>query len=273
MSIAFPLVDVHNHLIPGVDDGARTLDDSLAALRAMREQGVRRLVATPHLNADGIRHPDWFGERMERVDTAWDRLHRAAAEQVPEIELARGHEILLDVPDVRLADPRTRLGGGRTVLVEFPHLFVPAGSVAVLAQLRAEGWLPIVAHPERYLNTNVHSGDLSLVEAWRRDGARMAINAGSLLGGFGPGALATVRQMLELGWVDLVGSDFHARPARPLVLRQSLERLREWGGEEQAELLFSENPGRALDGAEQVPVPPLRLANRLWSRVRQMFVR
>jgi protein-tyrosine phosphatase len=266
-----PLADIHNHLIPGVDDGARTVEEAVAALGAMWDQGVRRLVATPHLNADLTHRAERFAERMAAMDAGWSLLSDAAARHFPELQVARGHEIMLDVPQVQMADPRIRLAGGSAVLVEFPRLFVPAGSTHALHQLRAAGWLPIVAHPERYVNVNLESGDLSLVGEWRRAGARMIVNAGSLLGGFGSGALATVREMLRCGWVDMIASDYHARPGRPLVLRECYDQLIAWGGDEQATLLLCVNPGRVIDGMEPLPVPALQLGSGLWGRIRHIF--
>lgn len=268
-----PLVDLHNHLIPGVDDGARDLEEALAALAKMHEHGVRRLVATPHLNADLIRRGESFRERVEQIDAAWRTFRTAATARCPEIQIARGHEIMLDVPEPELVEPCLRLAGGPWVLVEFPRLFIPAGSTHALHHLRRDGWRPLVAHPERYVNVNADSGDLSIVNEWRRAGAHMIINAGSLMGGFGSGALVTVREMLRRGWVDMIGSDYHARPGRPLLLREGYERLFEWGGEEQAQLLFSINPGRVMDGQDALPVPTLPLGDGLWGRIRNMFSR
>jgi protein-tyrosine phosphatase len=266
------LVDIHNHLIPGVDDGARDLDDALAALTAMYEQGVRRIVTTPHIDADLVRREAAYRKKRDEIDAAWEQLRAAAAERFPDVELARGHEIMLDVPQVNLDDARLRLAGGRAVLVEFPRMFVPAGSTDVLYNIRLEGRLPVVAHPERYVN--VESGDLSLVEEWRNAGAYMAVNAGSLLGGFGPDAARTVRQMLRRGWVDLIGSDYHARSGRrPLVLRAAYDRLAERGGEEHAALLLSVNPGRLMDGEEPIEVPPLDLRDGVWGRLRRILGR
>lgn len=263
-----PLVDIHNHLIPAVDDGARNEKEALAALQAMRDQGVRRLIATPHLDAGVTVRPEAFAGRMAAIDAGWARLQEIAS-QVPEVEIARGHEIMLDVPGVTLTDARVRLAGGLCVLVEFPRLQVPPGSAGALYRIRNEGYLPIVAHPERYVNIDVNR--LDLVDEWRRMGARIAVNAGSLLGGFGTGARATTLAMLEQGWVDIVGSDYHARPGRPLLLAAAYEQLAEWGDEDQARMLLSINPGRVMDQEEPLAVPPLEV--RRWRRLRALFGR
>jgi protein-tyrosine phosphatase len=266
------LVDIHNHLVPGVDDGARDLDEALAALAAMYEQGVRRVVTTPHIDAELIGRGEAFAKKMADVDAAWDLLRVAAAERFPDVELARGHEIMLDVPRVELCDPRVRLAGGPVVLVEFPRLFVPAGSTDVLYNIRVGGRLPVVAHPERYVSLS--GGNLSMIEEWRRVGGLMAVNAGSVLGGFGPEARTIVVEMLRRGWVDLIGSDYHARSMRrPLVLREVYDELVRWGGEEQAALLLSVNPGRLMDGEEPLDVPPLVVRDGVWGRLRRILGR
>ena len=263
-----PLVDIHNHLIPGVDDGARRPEEALAALKAMRDQGVHRLIATPHLDAGITVRPEAFADRMAAIDSGWATLQEVA-QQVPEVEIARGHEIMLDVPGVTLEDPRVRLAAGTCVLVEFPRLQVPPASAGALYRIRGEGYLPIVAHPERYVNVDVER--LDMVDEWRRMGARIIVNAGSLLGGFGAGARATTVAMLQQGWVDMVGSDYHARPGRPLLLEKAYEQLAEWGGEEQARLLLSVNPGLVMDGEEPLAVTPLEQPR--WRRLRSLFRR
>jgi protein-tyrosine phosphatase len=270
VSEVLELVDIHNHLIPGVDDGARELGDSLDALAAMHAQGVRRIVATPHIDASLIARGALFAERMDHVDAAWERLRSAAASSFPDVRLERGHEVMLDMPHVPLTDPRVRLGGGCAVLVEFPRRFMPIGSTAVLEGIRRDGFVPVVAHPERYLDGG--SDPFALVGEWRRVGAAMAVNAGSLLGGYGEGPRAAARELLRRGWADLIGSDYHTRSnRRPLLLRDAVEAMRLAGGSEQAELLTRANPARLLDGEPPVPVAPLALRDSVWDRIRLLL--
>jgi protein-tyrosine phosphatase len=251
----FPLVDIHSHLVPAVDDGARDPGEAVSALRALHAQGVRRLATTPHLRGELTLDPPAFGKRMDALDRGWSQLLSAASATGLDVVVERGHEVMLDVPRPDLSDARVRLGGGSTVLVEFPRLQLPPGSAEALYELRVRGVSPLVAHPERY--ATLRPADLSVVDAWRQAGARTVVNAGSLVGAFGPQAERLAFAMLREGMVDAIASDYHARPGRPLLLTAALERLLEAGGEEQAELLLSINPGRLLDGEEPLEVPPL----------------
>lgn len=265
------LVDIHNHLMPAVDDGARDLESALLALRQMWDQGVRRVTTTPHVSAEAISTAQGLEGRLAQLDHAWQVLHSAAQWHLPELEVRRGCELMLDLPRAPLDDPRLRIGGGDCVLVEFPRLFLPGAVLHALAGIRNAGWIPVVAHPERYINITLASGNLAAVAEWRKVGARMAVNAGSLLGGFGSAALATVREMLRCGWVDLIGSDYHARGSRPLVLGDCYSRLVSWGGEDQARLLLSINPGRVMDGVAPLAVPPLPMSGGGWSWLRNLL--
>lgn len=265
------LVDIHNHLVPGVDDGARSLEQALDAICEMWEQGVRRITTTPHIDAEVISRPDRFAARIAEIDAAWELLARGASERFPELDLARGNEIMLDTPHFTPEDARVRLAGTHYVLVELPRQFIPAGSADLLYRLKVEGWTPVVAHPERY-----HAGPeglLTLIESWRRAGALTIVNAGSITGGFGAEIRRTALELLRRGWVDMIGSDFHARPQRPLLLASCYDQLCAWGGEAQAALLLSTNPGRLMDGGELLDVPPLDVADGVWARIRRLLKR
>src|SRR5687768_6320068 len=113
-------VDFHNHLIPGVDDGAQTVEESLEALECFRKDGVTVVVATPHVDASLTLEPAALGRRLAEIDAGWALLQEAAVRDFPDIVLYRGCELALDVPKPDLTDARLRLNGGRYVLIEFP---------------------------------------------------------------------------------------------------------------------------------------------------------
>jgi len=260
------LTDFHNHLIPGVDDGAQNVAESRAGLQAMFESGVRSLIATPHLNASLTLRPEALEERLGELDAGWARLTGEVGPEFPELRLARGAEVMLDTPEPDFSDERVRLAGGPFVLVEFPFMSVPPQAERVLSGIRLAGWMPILAHPERYAGLDA---DARSPGEWRRFGAHLQVNAGSVLGKDGDGARRVALALLERGWVDYIASDYHARGRAHL--RACRARLEELGGAEQAQLLMEVNPRRVLEGEPPIPVPPLRMKRGLLARIAKVF--
>ena len=248
------MIDVHSHLLPGVDDGSRSFETSVAVLTKFAEQGVECVVLTPHLNVS--RMHDAPHERHLEILTEL----RAKAPAIPELKL--GWEIMLDEPGKDLRSPRYALGGAPAVLVEFPLSGVPEQGGAELNRIRRSGVVPVLAHPERYWGCSV-----AKVERWRRDGAVIQMDTAGLLG---RGRIAKMsRQLLEHGLVDLFASDNHG-DTRSLATARDW--LREVSTPEHAELLTRANAQRLLDGQPLLPVPPLPPDTGLFSRFREIFL-
>lgn len=262
------LGDLHSHLIPGVDDGARTPADSLEGVGRMVDQGYGRIVTTPHLDANLTLVRDLFEARMEDVAEGWRSVSGSVAERWPELDFRRGFEVRLDVPDGNFSDERLRLGGTRFVLVEWSGMQVPPRSTEVLGRLRLSGLTPVLAHPERYSGVD---RDLGTVAAWREAGAYLQVNNGSLVGRYGPAARTLAFRLLKRGWVDYLSTDFHGRPHLSLHTEEATEALESVGGEEQVSLLTTTNPRRLFEDLEPLPVPPLSGEKGLWGKVRELL--
>ena len=260
--------DLHSHLIPGVDDGARTLEDTIEGIERMTTAGIRKVVTTPHIEASLTRDPQAFEAFLSLVDGKWKDARRQVAERFPEVDFRRGHEVMLDVPDPDLSDDRLRLDGSSFVLLEWPRLQLPPGTVEVLSRLRMAGLRPIIAHPERYVGFD---RELKLANEWRRVGAYLQVNYGSLVGRYGPEARALAFRLLRRGWADYLSTDFHGRPHLKLYYREGVEVLAELGGHEQISLLSVTNPQRVFRDEEPFPVPPLPGERTLWSRLRGLL--
>jgi protein-tyrosine phosphatase len=260
------VVDLHNHLMPGVDDGATNIEESRAALAAMRESGVETLVATPHLKGSLTHQPEALAARLAELDVGWESLQALGASEFPAMTLMRGVELMLDTPAPDLSDPRLRLGGGSFVLMEFPFMTVPPRSAHAISELRMQGWKPVIAHPERYAGLDPR---LEVVGEWRRYGGVLQVNVGSILGRYGEEARERALALLERGWVDLLASDYHARGR--LMVRSAIEWLNELGAADQARQLLMTNPRRLLAGDDPLPVAPLSAQRSIWSRIRKVF--
>jgi protein-tyrosine phosphatase len=262
--------DLHSHLVPGVDDGARTVEDALEGIGRLWEVGVRTVVTTPHLDGSVTQVPSVLEQRLKEVEEGWALLKEATDKAFPDLKLYRGHEVMLDVPDPVLTDPRVRLAGSDAVLVEWPRLRVPPATKPVLSRLRENGVTIVLAHPERYHGLTRES---HLPGEWRKMGALLQVNLGSLVGAYGDPPRKRAMTLLERGWVDLMATDFHGRPDLPLYLDQAQEAFEVFAGGVQFDLLVRQNPARIVMGKAPLPVPPLAIRKGLWKKVRDLLSR
>lgn len=247
--------DFHSHLIPGVDDGSRTLDDALHSIDRMVSAGVTRVITTPHFRASLIGRSG-FDDYMDLLDRRWSRVESAVTSTYRHLDFRRGFEVRLDTAAPDLSDPRLHLGGTPFVLVEWPMFTAPPRAPELLAGMAAAGHLPVVAHPERYTGIG---GDLGDVRAWKDAGACLQGNYGSLAGQNGHRARELIFRMLEEGLLDYLASDFHGRPEYTLYLPNGATELIRRGGDGQLDLLGRVNPRRLFDGKPPHRVPPLRM--------------
>ncbi len=257
------MLDFHNHLMPGVDDGAANIEESREGLSAMMSQGIAEIITTPHLRGSSTRKPADLRRALEVFDESWSTLLKLKDEEFNSLRLERGVELMLDVPNPDLSDPRVRLAGSSFALVEFPFMSVPPNSSAAIRNMTQNGWRPIIAHPERY---NGMGSSMELVEEWRMAGAGIQVNAGSLAGQYGATARAIAWALLEHGLADYLSSDYHSRGRCSIEAAGNL--MKDSGSAEQYELLMSVNPRRILDDALPFTVPALKARQPpLWKRL------
>jgi len=243
-------IDFHNHLIAGVDDGARSLEESRIALGKMVAQGIGMIITTPHLSASDVLSGA-VGDYMARVEQNWTELQAMCRAEFPHLLIDRGFEILLDVPQIDFSDSRLRLAGTPSVLVEFPMKLLPPNAAEALFGISVKGYAPVIAHPERY---HYMDDDLTLAESWVRAGAYLQVNQGSLTGRYGRKATRLAWLSLEKGLASYLCSDFHARGECPTYRALSVLRAR---SEPAAYMLTEVNPDRLVRGLAPLPVERL----------------
>lgn len=248
------MIDLHTHLIPGVDDGAHTIEQSVEVLQRFAAQGVEAVCCTPHLRASALEFAP-----CDDMDSLLGDLVDAAP---PKPVLARGFEVMLDVPDPVFADRCCCLAGTRYVLVEFNRLVPADASVEILGRIVAQGLVPLLAHPERYA---VCSPDLG--RRWQRAGVVLQLDATTLLADSRRAGRA--RALLEAGCASIVASDNHGDTRS---VRTAFEWLESHGGGAQAELLAIDNPRAILDDAPVRPVPPFRFRRSLYTKFKDFLV-
>lgn len=249
------MIDLHSHLLPRVDDGSRSLAQSVGVLKVLADAGITDIVVTPHLRAGEIAAK---GEAAIRVRD--ERLAELKAAAPPGIRLHAGFEIMLDrpLPPEALGDRRYALAGSRYYLVEFP-LSVMGHLVAdVLQVISAKGLVPIVAHPERY-----HLCTARTVDLWRTVGAAIQVDATTMTRPTSQGELA--RRLLRAGLADVLAADNHGDRRSLATGRRFLE---QHGAADAATWLTVENPRAVISDGRLVPVPKAKLRVGLAERVR-----
>jgi protein-tyrosine phosphatase len=232
------MVDIHSHVVWGLDDGATDMEQSLAMLRAAADSGTTDIVATPHSNAEFRYEAELLEERMGRLALATGgkpRMHRGC-------DL---HLSFDNIDEVLERPGRYSIGGKQYLLVECPDFHVGKHTEGVLRRLMDRGIVPVVTHPER---NPVLQGKLSRVEEWVELGCLVQVTALSISGGFGRTARAAAGRLLERGLVHVVASDAHDPEHRHARLDEAYGMVRSRYGEEEADILFTHNPQAIIEG-------------------------
>ncbi|MFL5779855.1 MAG: tyrosine-protein phosphatase [Thermoleophilaceae bacterium] len=243
------MIDLHCHLLPGLDDGPPTLDASLAIGRAARGAGVTTIVATPHVREDYPFDPARIPDLVGQVNAAFD------AEDLGVHALAGGELALTKTPE--MADEeiqRVALGGGPYVLVESPYVAMTDLLDQELFNLQVRGFRPLLAHPER---SPSFIRDVSRLAELVERGILCSLTAGSLAGRFGRTVQRACVEMLSKGLVHNVASDAHAATGRGPGLLWGFDALEEHlpGIAEQAPWYTQEAPAAVLSGEDLPPRP------------------
>ena len=243
------MIDLHSHFLPGVDDGAGDIDVARTMIRQAASVGITRLLATPHINEhttpDAIRQiRERFGDIRKEIENEGLRLRIDLAAEI------RFDPALFDW----LSQGWLMIGREkRYMIIELPIQGLPINLSDHLFTIRTKGIIPIIAHPER--NIVFQNQWQKLFEQLARD-CIIQVNAGSILGQFGPGARQLAFVLLRRQKAHLVCSDAHeARKRNYMVLQRAYSEVQREFGAAAADVLFFDNPHRILEGGELTAMP------------------
>ena len=243
------IVDLHSHLVPGVDDGTRTVAESIQALSGLYREGVRAVVTTPHLLVPYLDGDAAIQRELDLHRRAFDELVAACAGRTDLPAVWLGQEIL--APDAGTARRVARRGDvglpGRFLLVEFGFELQGNHNDVIRAVLDA-GRQIVIAHPERYHYLPGHDA-LEVMRTWQELGALLQVNVGSLTGhyrGSSPRSERLAWEMIESGLVDVLATDHHGPRRSGVSPREALDTLIARGELALAERAMADIPGRIL---------------------------
>jgi len=239
------VIDLHTHILPGFDDGARTLQESISMARAAVSDGIEMVAATPHVRAD-------YPTRASDMERGVAELQEAlAAEEVP-LEVRTGGEIALDRLAILDGDELVRFGLAENagyLLLEFPYYGLPLDLPSQVFELRGRGIVAVIAHPER--NPNIQAGPDRLHQLVDL-GALVQVTSASVDGRLGRAARKTALRLIELGLAHLIASDAHAPDVRAIGMKAAADAV---GNADLARWLTAEVPA-AIAAGDQIPDRP-----------------
>jgi len=236
------MIDIHSHILPGLDDGSKNMEETLGIVRQLYEAGFKTLIATPHvIEGRGFLSPP------EILATTKQVRERVAEAGIP-VEILPGAEnyIFPDMAKWARDEKLVTLGNtGKHLLVEFPMLEIPHYTDQVFFELQVLGITPILAHPER--NKGLSDEPERLVD-WAKKGILFQLDLRSLSGHYGPQAKLLAERMLQSDLIHFVGSDAHRVSRSEQTYVEVLQMVEEIVGEERVQDLTRLNPQTVLEG-------------------------
>lgn len=232
------MIDLHSHLLPGIDDGARSLDEALQLARVAVADGITHITFTPHI------HPGRFDNSSATIQPVFEAFRQALADHAIPLSVAMSGEVRLSAEVLMLVAQNQVpfLGtwqGRQVMLLELPHSHIPPGSDKLVKWLMERNILPMIAHPER--NKDIVR-DLDAMAPFVEMGCLFQVTAMSMAGRFGVPSAQRAMEMLEKDWITVLATDAHNLEHRPPVLSEGFAAAQSIVGEEAARALVLDNP-------------------------------
>lgn len=233
------MIDIHVHILPGMDDGAEDLQDTIEMARLAVDSGVRGMVATPHCNLPGV-YDNYYGDEYIEV---FQRVQRVLKAQKIPLQLYPGMEVFVtsEVPKLLTEGKLLTINAGHYMLVEFAFEEEPEYVEMMLKKIYNMGICPVIAHPERYVCVQQNP---QIAYHWKKMGYQIQINKGSFIGRFGREARYTAYRLLSHNLVTTIASDGHSPYQRTPYMLDAYKELTKEYSKEHLNVLFKENPVR-----------------------------
>lgn len=261
------MIDIHHHCLPDVDDGPREWDEAVELCRAAAAEGIETVIATPH-----VLRGRWKQFTIPELETRIAELRRRVGES-PRLLLGSEYFFGHDVVEVLAAkNAIVPLAGSRYVLIELASNSVPPLFEQPLFRMQLEGWIPVIAHPERNRVLQQHP---EVMESLLGHGAKMQVTAGSLLGDFGTEARHAAESFLRRRLVHFIATDAHNMTKRKPRVREAEAALQQLVGADVTDALLRRNPLAVVENRalEYDPEPISPENSGLLTRLRSFFSR
>jgi len=238
------MIDFHNHIIPNLDDGSKSVGMSINMLKEAESQGITDIINTIH-----FQHP-----KMDEKNTSYDyviqqinKLQERINQEKINIKIHPASEVFFKFNLTKiLNNPITTFGKGKYMLIEFQRLSFPEGYESEIFKIQLKGITPIIAHPERYRGIQ---NNIELAKKWINQGYIIQIDCASILGRFGKETEKSAIQLLKNGYCHLIGSDAHNDKNRNFLMKDALSKINNLVGKDSA-LIIKNNSNKVLNGEQ-----------------------
>lgn len=248
------MIDIHTHILPGIDDGSKTMENSILMAKIASESGVHSIIITPHCNIEGI-FDNYFNEDIEEQFHDFER--ELKKEQIL-LEVMLGMEVYgtEEVPMLLQQGKIITLNHSRYLLLEFGFREDKALTEYLLSELINLGFLPIIAHPERYPYVQRNP---NIVYHWITLGCSVQINKESFMGGFGNNARNTSQILLKNNLISTIASDAHDPYRRTTDMSEIYRFIQSNCSKEYADILLKINPKRVVEDNDLITLQPMKI--------------
>lgn len=236
-------VDIHSHILYGIDDGSKSLEESIEIIKQHIEMGFKDIILTPHY-IENSKYKTNNKEKKKLLET----LKKELKKQKININLYLGNEVFVNNTLEIDKEKIEKLNNSKYLLIEFPMGEKPKNINNIIYELKIQGIIPVIAHPERYTFVQEHP---NIVDEWVEEGALLQSNYGSIVGVYGESAKKAVKKLLKKNIIAILATDIHY-PNNKIYqnIEKSRKKIKKIIGEEKYIELTITNPKKIIENKE-----------------------
>ena len=233
------MIDIHCHIVPNIDDGAKSLEDALEMAKIAYSEGIRKIINTSHY------HPDFKYKKGEELLKSIKEFNNILKLNNIDIEVCIGNELYYSEDIIEIIEQKEfyTLNNSKYLLIEFPPMRFPKNIVDIIYEIKIRGYVPILAHVERYKEVQEN---VNLIYECINEGALIQVNASSIIGKNGKEAKQVSEILLDNNMIHFIATDAHSSQRRRPVIKETYNYVSNKYGVRNAEILFIENPSKVI---------------------------
>ena len=245
------MIDIHCHIVPNIDDGAKNLDDALEMAKIAYSEGIRKIVNTSHY------HPSFEYKKGKELFENIKEFNKTLKLNNIDIEVFIGNELYYSEDIIEIIEQKEfyTLNNSKYLLIEFQTIRFPKNLVDIIYEIKIRGYVPILAHVERYKEVQEN---VNLIYECINEGALIQVNSSSVIGRNGKDAKKVSEVLLDNNMVHFIATDAHGSQRRRPIIKETYDYVYNKYGSEKAEILFIENPNKVIKDEDISIKSPIR---------------